>query len=106
MSNGKTIPLPGYAGRLGGRGGYHRRVGLVEEAGEPHAVAALPAGLGGNASASRVLPGSPARVAVTIRYSAIAAGRTVVTSFSVVPQAPREQRAIRAHHRYRQSRAG
>ena len=43
MSHHKTIPLPGYAGRLGGRGGYHRRAGLAEEVDEPHAVAALPA---------------------------------------------------------------
>ena len=34
MSHRKTIPLPGYADRPGG---------LVEEADEPHAVAALPA---------------------------------------------------------------
>jgi hypothetical protein len=43
VSHRKTIPLPGYAGRLDGRGGYHRRAGLVEEVCEPHAVAALPA---------------------------------------------------------------
>src|SRR5262249_33218813 len=43
VSHGKTIPLPGSAGRLGGRGGYHRPAGLVEEVSKPHALAALPA---------------------------------------------------------------
>ena len=93
VSNGKTIPLPGSRRRLGGRGGTSPGT-CRGGGGEQHAVAALPAGLGGNAQREPVLRPLPREVAVTIRILAIAAGGTVVTSFSVVPRAPREQRAI------------